>query len=71
MLNLNKNNLMKYIILFSVVTLSTYMIPNCSIMNQHAIYIGLLVSTTFVLLDNFYPHTVIIHEKDIKNVKEN
>lgn len=68
MLNFNKNNLMKYIILFSVVTLSTYMIPNCSIMNQHAFYIGLLASSTFVLLDNFYPHTVIIHEKDKKKM---
>ena len=42
MFNLNKNNLIKYIILFSVVSLSTYMIPNCSVYNQHAIYIGLL-----------------------------
>lgn len=67
MFNLNKNNLIKYIILFSVVSLSTYMIPNCSIMNQHAMYIGLLASTTFVLLDNFYPHTVIIHEKNKKD----
>ena len=45
---LNKQNIYKYIILFSVVSLSTYMIPNCSIMNVHAFYIGLLASTTFI-----------------------
>ena len=38
----NQQNIIKYLILFSVVTLSTYMIPNCSIMNEHAMYIGLL-----------------------------
>ena len=26
---------------------------NCSIMNEHAIYIGLLAATTFVLLDRY------------------
>ena len=67
MLNLNKNNLMKYIILFSVVTLSTYMIPNCSIMNEHAMYIGLLASTTFVLLDKFFPHTIIVNDTEKNN----
>ena len=60
----NKNNIIKYLILFSVVSLSTFMIPNCSIMNQHAMYIGLLAATTFVLLDKFFPHTVMIYEKD-------
>ena len=39
-------------------------------MNQHAMYIGLLASTTFVLLDNFYPHTVILHEQNKKRLKE-
>ena len=58
----NKNNIIKYLILFSVVSLSTFMIPNCSIMNEHAMYIGLLASTTFVLLDKFFPHTVVINE---------
>ena len=35
---INTNNIYKYIILFTVVSLSTYMIPNCSIMNHHAFY---------------------------------
>ena len=66
---LNTKNIIKYLILFSVVSLSTFMIPNCSIMNKHAMYIGLLAGTTFVLLDNFFPHTVVIKENN--NNKEN
>jgi hypothetical protein len=59
---LNKHNIYKYIILFIVVSLSTFMIPNCSILNLHAFYIGLLASTTFVILDKVFPHTVIVNE---------
>ena len=37
---INKINLIKYLILFSVVTLSTFYIPNCSIINEHSVVIG-------------------------------
>ena len=60
---LNMQNLLKYLILFTVVTTSTFYIPNCSILNQHAGYIGLLAATTFVLLDRYMPHVVIIETK--------
>ena len=46
---LNVQNIMKYFLMLSIVTISTFYIPNCSIMNEHAIYIGLLAATTFVL----------------------
>ena len=59
----NIRNLLKYTILFIVVTTSTFYIPNCSIMNQHAGYIGLLAATTFVLLDRYIPHTIVIETK--------
>ncbi len=59
-----RENLIKYIILFSVVTISTYYIPNCSIMNEHAIYIGLLAATTFVLLDRYLPHVVMVESNN-------
>ena len=36
-------------------------------MNKHAMYIGLLAGTTFVLLDNFFPHTVVIKENNNEN----
>ena len=61
---INVQNLLKYILLFSIVTISTFYIPNCSIKNEHAMYIGLLASTTFVLLDRYMPHIVIIETKE-------
>tara|TARA_B100000902_G_C27030917_1_gene774455 strand:+ start:76 stop:225 length:150 start_codon:yes stop_codon:yes gene_type:complete len=43
-----------------VIAASTFYIPNCSIINEHAFYIGLLAATTFALLDNCIPDKVII-----------
>lgn len=60
---INTKNLIRYLILLTVVTISTYYIPSCSIMNEHAIFIGLLAATTFATLDRFMPH-VVINEKD-------
>ena len=62
---LNQKNMVKYFILFSVVALSTFYIPNCSIINEHAVYVGLLASTTFALLDRYIPHTIIRRERNI------
>ena len=59
----NVQNVLKYFLLLSIVTISTYYIPNCSIMNEHAVYIGLLATTTFILLDRYMPHIVIIEQK--------
>jgi len=62
-MKLNINNLIKYLIMFSIVTFSTFFIPNCSIMNEHAVYIGLLAGTTFILLDKYYP-SIKINKED-------
>ena len=62
--NFNINNFFKYIVLFIIVTFSTFFIPNCSIMNRHAVYIGLIASTTFVLLDKYYPSIVINNDEE-------
>jgi len=51
-------------IIFSVVCASTFYIPNCSIINEHAIYIGLLAATTYAILDRMLPHIVIIETED-------
>tara|TARA_B100000214_G_scaffold369325_1_gene342195 strand:+ start:2279 stop:2398 length:120 start_codon:yes stop_codon:yes gene_type:complete len=32
-------------------------------MNEHALYIGLLAATTFVLLDRYMPHIVIVEQE--------
>ena len=58
----NKQNVIKYLLMLIIVTSSTYYIPNCSIMNEHAIYIGLLAATTFVLLDKYIPYVVIVQQ---------
>ena len=60
---MNQKHFIKYVIMFSVVCSSTYFIPNCSIMNEHAIYIGLLAATTFVLLDNNIPYIIIKNDE--------
>ncbi len=59
---INYSHLIKYFIIFTVVSLSTFFIPNCNIISRHSIYIGLLAATTFVLLDKCMPHTVVINE---------
>ena len=59
----NTQNILKYFLMISVLTISTYYIPDCSIMNEHAVYIGLLATTTFILLDRYMPHIVIIEQK--------
>tara|TARA_B100001094_G_scaffold4142_2_gene3719 strand:- start:2112 stop:2276 length:165 start_codon:yes stop_codon:yes gene_type:complete len=51
-----------------VVTASTFYIPNCSIINEHAIYVGLLASSMFALLDRFMPHIVIVENNDKKHL---
>jgi hypothetical protein len=61
---ININNIIKYVILLIVVSTSTFYIPGCSIINEHALYIGLLAATTFAILDRYYPHYIIIDEKE-------
>ena len=61
---INFNNMLKYIILFSVVAGSTFYIPNCNIINEHAVYVGLLAATTYVLLDRIFPNIVLIEDEN-------
>ena len=56
--------MLKYIILFSVVAGSTFYIPNCNIINEHAVYVGLLAATTYVLLDRIFPNIVLIDNEN-------
>ena len=59
----NAQNVLKYFLMLSIVSISTFYIPNCSIINEHALYIGLLGATTFVLLDRYMPHIIIVDDK--------
>ena len=57
---MNIKRLIKYLIMLFVVSMSTFYIPNCSVTNEHAFYIGLLAATTFAVLDNCIPEKVVI-----------
>ena len=52
---INGKRFLKYLIMLVVVSLSTFYIPGCSIINEHAFYVGLLAATTFAVLDNCMP----------------
>ena len=69
-MDINLNHLVKYILLFCVVAGSTFYIPNCSIINEHAIYIGLLAATTFAILDRFFPNVVYENYNNKENTKQ-
>lgn len=58
---LNKENLLKYIVIFSVVTLSTFLIPTCGVLKSQAITVGLVAATTFATIDMVYPHKVYVN----------
>ena len=57
---IHRKKLLKYIIMLFIVSLSTFYIPNCSIINEHAFYVGLLAATTFAILDNCIPDKVVV-----------
>jgi hypothetical protein len=57
---LNKEHLLKYMIMFGVVTAATLVIPTCGVLRKQAAAVGLLAATTFVVLDMSYPKRVVI-----------
>ena len=59
------NNLMKYLIMFLVVSTATKVIPTCGVLKEHAIYVGLIAASTFALIDICSPQVII--EKDKNN----
>ena len=63
MFNLNQNNLIKYCIMFLVVTTATKIIPTCGVLQQHAIYVGLIAASTFALIDMCYPNYVVTNDE--------
>ena len=58
----NKDNLLKYILMFIVVTGATLVIPTCGVLKSQAVMVGLLASTTFAIIDTVYPNHVYINE---------
>jgi len=62
--DLNSQNMIRYLVMFAVVTVSTKIIPTCGVLQNHAIYVGLISATTLALLDMCYPNYVRINESD-------
>ena len=56
---LNQQNIIRYVVMFFVVTISTKVIPTCGVLQNHAIYVGLIAASTLALLDMCYPNYVI------------
>jgi hypothetical protein len=59
----NQANILKYVIMFIVVTTATKVIPTCGVLQKQAIYVGLIASSTFALIDVCYPQ-VVVRERD-------
>ena len=57
-LNFNSQNVIRYIVMFAIVTIATKIIPTCGVLQNHAIYVGLIASSTLALLDMCYPNYV-------------
>jgi len=62
--DLNYQNIIRYITIFVVVAISTKIIPTCGVLQNHAIYVGLIASTTMALLDMCYPNYVRVEDRD-------
>ena len=57
----NKTNLLKYLIMFVVVSSATLVIPTCGVLKSQASMVGLLAATTFSIIDMCYPNNVLIY----------
>ena len=66
-LNLNRENIIKYLIMFAVVSYSTKIIPTCGVLQEHAMYVGLIAASTFALIDICYPNYIVV-DKEKTNI---
>ena len=59
---IHQKNLIKYLIMFLVVTTATKVIPTCGVLQEHAIYVGLISASTFALIDICSPNIILQKE---------
>lgn len=57
-IQIQSKNLIKYFIMFFVVSMSTLTIPSCGVLRKHAYQVGLMAATTFVIIDVIFPNYV-------------
>ena len=63
-IDFNGQNIIRYLVMFVVVTISTKIIPTCGVLQNHAIYVGLISATTLALLDMCYPNYVRVDKNN-------
>ncbi len=61
---IHQKNLIKYLIMFLVVATATKIIPTCGVLQEHAIYVGLIAASTFALIDICSPNILIQKENN-------
>jgi len=61
---IHQKNLIKYLIMFLVVTTATKVIPTCGVLQEHAIYVGLISASTFALIDICSPNIILQKENN-------
>ena len=57
-IQIQSKNLIKYFIMFFVVSMSTLTIPSCGVLRKHTYQVGLMAATTFVIIDVCFPNYV-------------
>lgn len=57
---LNMQNIIRYVVMFVVITVATKVIPTCGVLQNHAIYVGLIASSTLAILDMCQPNYIMI-----------
>lgn len=57
-IQIQTKNLIKYFLMFFVVSMSTLTIPACGVLKKHAYQVGLMAATTFVIIDVIFPNYV-------------
>ena len=55
---INKKNIIKYLIQFIIVTITSYLISPCPLKIPFAITVGLISASTFAIVDTYYPVVV-------------
>ena len=57
-IQIQTKNLVKYFIMFFVVSMSALTIPTCGVLRKHAYQVGLMAATTFVIIDVCFPNYI-------------
>jgi len=64
---INHNNLLKYIIQLIIVSVASYCLSPCKVNCNFALLLGLISSSLFALIDNYYP--TIVYQKNLEEAR--